>query len=192
MRFLRRKCEFPTQSPNRFCRCIHYMEKTFQQILDEKMRSFSAHSPSVTKSQESIRPSVFHSLAPFWSLDIGLTRPRPKSSYPPASPRKPRKELRIPLSQLDAQCLRIVQLWTDLGSMALNHGVNLKLIKRAYRQVAKAIHPDTKTAAMPQEYSFQQLKSDFCRLETACRQLKGSTRDSESASAEECPHRAAA
>ncbi len=165
------------------------MQKSFQTIFEEILeRKSNADSSLGPVQSQSKAPLPTYTEPVFHFKAVPRARLK-KNPYPAPLTRPLPKEVFVDKFSLNPETLAIVDLWTQLGATTLIEGINLKRVKKAYRQVALCMHPDTRLAPLTQTYNFTQLKLDLRKLEQALKPtLKDSARDSEFASAGSCPH----
>lgn len=169
------------------------MEKSFREILssflEEKSSSPLGDSPKSTAAE----PAFLHQIN---FQDLNKIRPRRASMAYPApiasvkgSPAATKRvsEPTISLSQLSANDRQMLASMIHLGAQELEPGLSKERLKKAYRRLAKALHPDTSMSS--------HTGAQFLELQKAYRHLSAaisSICDNGSASAPTHQHRDAA
>lgn len=175
------------------------MEKSsFRDILLSHLRDEATSQDRFEPAQGSVDPEWSFTWSPANPHRVArpsaYPRPTPviaiarKAKAVPSRPQSPK----IPVARLSETERRAVETLVRLGAIELNGGLNLEMLKKAHRRLAKRLHPDAGAHApagafLELQRAYETLRRalpKYMTSETAC--------DSESASARASQRPAAA
>ena len=174
-------------------RNVVQMQTSFQAILaqfleeESEAKAQPKAAPYVTTKATPLSATAGD--APLWDI------PRPKAIfrrglYPvsatPSRPKKLKSEPLVAFNRLSQDHQKLVLTLTGLGATELSQGISLNTLKRAYRHLAKQLHPDMATGSAQR---FLELRKAYEGLRQA---LPSYAACSGCASESETPHPAAA
>ena len=169
------------------------MEKSFHKILEQMLDDEShpqGESASRTSHHQAESEFNFHWNPTYVQRPISFQQ----TNYPRQRPRptpQPKSEKVEPLwllKQLSPALQSDIETLLRLGANELEDGVSIVLLKKCYRRLAKAYHPDSRgQGAKPNSSpeTFLKLKSVYDRLLKSLNALSAQACDSECASAQE-------
>jgi hypothetical protein len=158
-------------------------DKSFRDILAEFLDE--ATTSSAPNETQTSRPQAPVYEFPFtWQAPKTTAASVAKSAYPAPAPRPvkakalPKPEFVLALAELSSADRANVECLIRLGATELSAGVSTARLKKAYRRLAKKLHPDVSPGTALQ----------FMELKKAVAALNASGCGSESASGSKTPH----